>query len=332
MPKGKKQKLKLCYLSQIMLQKTDDEHTLTQPEIIGYLNEYGVTVDRKTLYEDMRCLSEFGIDVIGEKIGSNYFYHVGKKAFDIAELKLLVDAVQSSKFITEKKSRELIEKLASLCSEYEGKTLKRQVTVQDRIKAMNESIFYNVDKLHSAISKNNSITMEYYHWNTKKQLVPTDKGIYTLSPWALMWSDENYYLVAYDEVADKIKHFRVDKMKDIELTGKKRKGRELFREFDVAAYSKKNFGMFGGEDTKVDLAFKDDMVGVIIDRFGKSITIRPIEDSDGWSKTTVNVAVSDQFFGWVFGLGGTVEIAGPEDVRKKYIVNIKAAMNRYGVE
>ncbi len=329
MPKGKKQKLKLCYLSQIMLQKTDDEHMVTQPEIIEYLNEYGVTVDRKTLYEDLHCLSEFGIDVIGEKIGSNYYYHVGKKTFDIAELKLLVDSVQSSKFITEKKSRELIEKLASLCSEYEGKTLKRQVTVQGRIKAMNESIFYNVDKLHTAISKNNSITMEYYHWDTKKQLVPTDKGTYILSPWALMWSDENYYLVAYDEVADKIKHFRVDKMKDIEPTGKKRKGRDLFREFDVASYSRKNFWMFGGEDTDVELAFRDDMVGVIIDRFGKNITIRPIEDRENWSRTTVNVAVSDQFFGWIFGLGGAVEVFGPEDIREKYIARLRDAMKGY---
>jgi len=329
MPKGKKQKLKLCYLSQIMLQKTDDEHMITLPEITAYLEECGVTVDRKTLYQDLECLSLFGIDVIGEKIGHNYYYHVGKKAFDIAELKLLVDAVQSSKFITEKKSRELIEKLASLCSEYEGKKLKRQVTVQGRIKAMNESIFYNVDKLHTAISSNSSIEMEYYHWNTKKQLVPTDKGTYTLSPWALMWSDENYYLVAYDEDADKIKHFRVDKMKDIELTGKKRKGKELFREFDVASYAKKNFWMFGGEDTSVDLAFRNDMVGVIIDRFGKSITIRPMEDREGWSKTTVNVAVSDQFFGWIFGLGGAVEVSGPDDIRATYIIKVREVLKKY---
>jgi predicted DNA-binding transcriptional regulator YafY len=312
-----------------MLQKTDDEHMITQPEIIEYLGECGVTVDRKTLYEDLHCLSLFGIDVIGEKIGSNYYYHVGKKAFDIAELKLLVDAVQSSKFITEKKSRELIEKLAALCSEYEGKMLKRQVTVQGRIKAMNESIFYNVDKLHTAISNNSSITMEYYYWNTKKQLVPTDKGTYTLSPWALMWSDENYYLVAYDEIADKIKHFRVDKMKDIELTGKKRKGKDLFREFDVATYSKKNFWMFGGEDTNVDIAFRNDMVGVIIDRFGKSIMIRSMEDREGWSKTTVNVAVSDQFFGWVFGLGGAVEVLGPENIRINFVKSVSKTMKLY---
>lgn len=329
MPKGKNQKLKLCYLSRIMLEKTDDEHMITQPEIIEYLGECGVTVDRKTLYEDLHCLSLFGIDVIGEKIGSNYYYHVGKKAFDLAELKLLVDAVQSSKFITEKKSRELIEKLASLCSEYEGKKLKRQVTVQGRIKSMNESIFYNVDKLHTAISNNSGITMDYYHWNTGKQLVPTDKGTYALSPWALMWSDENYYLVAYDEEADMIKHFRVDKMKNIELTGRKRQGKDLFREFDVAAYAKKNFWMFGGEDTNVDLAFRNDLAGVIIDRFGKSITIRPIEGRENWSKTTVSVAVSDQFFGWVFGLGGAVEIAGPEGVRKKYVAKVKEAVKGY---
>lgn len=329
MPKGKNQKLKLYYLARIMQEKTDDEHGITLAEIKQYLEEYDVTANRKILYEDLETLKVLGLDVIGEKIGWNYYYHVGQKQFDIAELKLLVDSVQSSKFITEKKSSELIKKITSFASDYEAKLLKRQVMVQGRVKTMNESIFYNVDSIHAAISKNSGITMDYYRWDTNKNLVPTSKGTYSLSPWALMWSDENYYLVAYDEVADKIKHFRVDKMKNIQLTGDKRKGRELFKEFDLVSYSQKNFGMYGGEDAQVELHFKDELVGVLIDHFGKSITIRPVDGKEGWSRTRVIVAVSEQFFGWIFGLGAGVRIAGPDEVVDEYVKKVEEMRGLY---
>ncbi|MBR1477185.1 MAG: WYL domain-containing protein [Lachnospiraceae bacterium] len=328
MPKGTNQKLKLYYLSRIMVEKTDDEHVLTMPEIQRYLEDYGVTADRKSLYDDLEALRVLGIDVIGEKDGRNYVYHVGKKQFEIAELKLLVDAIQSSKFITEKKSNELIKKLTGLASDYEASQLKRQVVVQGRIKTMNESIYYIVDELHNAISNNKRIRFDYLRWNLQKKMERRKDALYEVSPWALMWDDENYYLIAYDAEEDKIKHYRVDKMRNIELMNEKRQGRDHFREFDMAAYARKNFGMFGGEEVRVKLEFQNDMVGVLLDCFGKDIMIHP-SDKDGWAETSVDVALSDQFLGWIFSLGTKVRIAGPEEVVERFQREIKALSGFY---
>jgi predicted DNA-binding transcriptional regulator YafY len=314
MAKGAGQKFKLYYLSQIMIKKTDDEHALSMPEIISLLGEYGISADRKSIYDDFDALRELGLDIIGEKSGRAYLYHVGSKQFEIAELMLLVDAIQSSKFITAKKSNELIKKLTSLASEYEARQLKRQVVVQGRIKTMNESIYYNVDEIHRAIMENKNISFEYLKWDLDKNLVPRRDRLYVESPWVLCWDDENYYLVAYDIEEAKIKHFRVDKMRKITLLEEKRSGREVFDALDMASYSKANFGMFGKMETvTVYLEFKNDFVGIMIDRFGKEIVIRPA-DEEGWSKTRVDVYVSWQFFGWVFAMGGNVRITGPSEV------------------
>ncbi len=328
MPKGTNQKLKLYYLSKIMLEKTDDQHGLTMPEIQKYLEEYEVTADRKSLYDDLETLKVLGYDIISGKDGKNFLYRVGKKKFEIAELKLLVDAVQSSKFITERKSRDLIKKITELASEYEATQLKRQVFVQGRIKTMNESIYYVVDDIHTAISTNRKIRFEYMRWNLEKKMEPRRDALYEVSPWALTWDDENYYLIAFDSQEHKIKHYRVDKMRRIEVTNEKREGRELFREFDLAAYAKKSFGMFGGEEANVKLAFRNDLVGVIIDRFGKDISIHPAKE-DGWSETHVNVALSDQFFGWIFALGTKVRIISPEEVKEKYRAEVCNIIGAY---
>lgn len=328
MPKGTNQKLKLYYLGKIMTEKTDDEHSLTMPEIQQALAEYEVTAERKSLYDDLETLRLLGIDIIGRKEGKSYVYHVGKKKFDIAELKLLVDAVQSSKFITEKKSRELIKKITEFASEYEATQLKRQVVVQGRVKTMNESIYYIVDCIHKAISENRQIIFEYMRWNTDKQMEPRREKPYTVSPWVLTWTDENYYMIAYDTDEGKIKHFRVDKMRDIELASERRLGRIEFQKFDIARYAKMNFGMYHGDDTKVKIAFVNDLAGVFIDRFGKDIPIRPYKRK-GWSETMVDVAVSDQFLGWIFALGTKVKLVEPEKVTERYQCVIEAIRDFY---
>ncbi len=328
MPKGTNQKLKLYYLSKIILEKTDDEHMITMPEIQKALEGYGVTADRKSLYDDLDQLSNFGMEIIGEKVGRNYFYHVGNKQFEIAELKLLVDAIQSSKFITEKKSNELIKKLTTFASEYEASQLKRQVVVQDRVKSMNESIYYYVDDVHKAIADNKQIRFEYMKWNTEKKMVPHRDKPHVVSPWALTWDDENYYLIAYDDEAGCIKHFRVDKMKNIQVLKDKRTGLERFKEYDLARYSKMSFGMYGGESTKVKIAFEGDMVGVFIDRFGKDIPIHPSK-KEGWSETTVEVAMSNHFLGWIFALGSDVKILGPKTVVDQFKKEILERMRVY---
>ncbi len=316
MPKGTKQKLKLYYLSQIMLRETDDNHGISMPQIQSRLLEYGITSDRKSVYDDLESLKVLGLDIIGEKVGKSYLYHVGKKQFEIAELKLLVDSIQSSKFITEKKSNELIKKLTNFASEYEAKELKRQVVVHGRVKTMNESIYYVVDDIHKAITTNSKIRFEYLKWDLKKKMVRKKDKIYEVSPWALTWNDENYYLVAYDSEAGAIKHYRVDKMRNIELTEEKRDGRKFFKQSDITSYAKINFGMYHGDENKVKIEFKNEIAGVFIDRFGTDIPIKP--SKEGWSVTTVEVALSNQFFGWVFGLGTSVKILAPEEIVNKF--------------
>lgn len=322
MPKGTNQKFKLYYLAKIMTEKTDDEHMITMPEIKAALETYGCTADRKSLYDDLEALRVLGIDVIGEKVGRNFYYHVGGKQFEIAELKLLVDAIQSSKFITEKKSHELIKKLTSMASNYEATQLKRQVVVQGRVKTMNESIYYFVDDVHRAIAENKQISFEYMKWNEQKKMVRRKDGSYVVSPWALTWDDENYYLIAYDEEADRIKHFRVDKLKSIQVLDAERAGKDKFKEFNLAKYAKMSFGMFGGEPEKVKIAFDNEMAGVFIDRFGRDIFINPAKQK-GWSEITVDVTMSDQFLGWIFALGSKVKIVGPKTVVDRFKSEIK---------
>jgi len=315
MPKGNNSKLKLSYLAKIMLEQTDEEHGLTLPQIIEELERYDVTAERKSIYADFADMQDkLGIDIIQQKVGRETYYYVGARDFEVAEIKLLIDAIQSSKFITEKKSNELIKKIKGLVSKHQAAQLQRQVYVHGRIKTMNESIYYNVDTLHAAIAKNSKIKFRYCGWYTNKKLVPLHNGdFFVVSPWALTWDDEYYYLVAYDQLSESIKHYRVDKMVQISVLEEKRDGKTFFDSFDMAVYSKVNFGMYHGEVKKVHISFPNYMVGVFIDRFGKDIAIHPAE-GENRSRIAVDIAVSKQFFGWIASLGRWVKIEGPEDV------------------
>ena len=231
MPKGTNQKFKLYRLAQIMLEQTDDEHYITMPEIKEALARYDITADRKSIYADLRDLEVLGIEVEGEPVGKGYHYHVVSRPFELPELKLLVDAIQSSKFITEKKTNALIRKLEKQVSRYEAMKLQRQVFVSGRIKTMNESIYYTVDAIHNAISENKKIRFQYYQWNVKKEMeLRRDGAWYHISPWGLSWDDENYYLVGYDSDAGEIRHYRVDKMLHIRMSDEPREGERTFPE------------------------------------------------------------------------------------------------------
>ncbi|MBR6322986.1 MAG: WYL domain-containing protein [Lachnospiraceae bacterium] len=313
MARNSGQKLKLLYLVKIFMEETDEQHGLTVQEIIQKLAAYDVAADRKTLYLDFEELRHFGIDVIAEQEGRNYYYHVGARDFELPELKLLVDSVQSAKFITESKSQELVKKLEKLVSRHEAAALNRQVTFSGRVKSMNESIYYNVDTLHEAIGRDRQIRFRYFQWNLKKEAELRHGGAwYHVSPWALLWDNENYYLVAFDESDRKIKHYRVDKMLRINVEDQPREGREEFRAFDLPKYSRSLFGMYGGEEERVTLEADNALVGVLIDRFGKDIPI--ISTDEAHFKTMVNVTVSPQFFGWVTALGSGIRIIAPERV------------------
>ena len=311
--KGENQKLKMLYLVKIFSEETDDNHALTMAEIISKLESYGVNADRKTLYQDFEELRRFGFDVIAEHEGRNHHYYLGSRDFELPELKLLVDSVQSAKFITDKKSDQLIKKLEGLVSRYEGSQLHRHVFISGRIKTMNESIYYNVDKIYEAIGSNKQIRFKYFDWNLKKEMeLRYDGRWYTLSPWALMWDDEKYYLIAYDSKHETIIHYRVDKMTQIELLADKREGHDAFKRFNIAHYTNTLFGMYAGDETNVTLEAENRLVSVIVDRFGKDIIIAPVSESH--FQTTVTVAVSNQFFAWIMGIDGDLKIVAPGSV------------------
>ena len=325
---GNNQKLKLLYLIKIFTEDTDDQHALTLPQIVEKLGAYGISAERKTLYQDFELLRDFGFDIIGQQARRNFYYHMGNRRFELPELKLLVDSVQSAKFITDKKSNALIKKLEGMVSKYEARKLQRQVIISGRIKAMNESIYYNVDKLHEAIGTDRQIRFKYFRWNIKKEMeLRKDGAWYQVSPWALMWDDENYYLVGYDAEDGKIKHYRVDKMWRISVADRKREGKEQFKAFNMPRYTKSLFGMFGGEEVKVTLEAENGMVGILLDRFGKDIPVKPV-DADHF-RTSVVVAVSSQFLGWIMALGDGVKIIGPDKVVARMKEEIRLISKMY---
>ncbi|MCF0145928.1 MAG: WYL domain-containing protein [Eubacterium sp.] len=329
MAKGNNQKLKLLYLTKIFMEKTDEEHRLTLSEITSRLNAYEVNADRKTLYLDFDELRHFGLDIKKEQEGRTAVYYLASRDFELAELKLLVDSVQSAKFITEKKSRALIKKLEALVSEYEARQLHRNVIISGRVKTMNESILINVDRIHAAINNNRQIAFKYFQWTpNKKREYRHDGKTYVISPWHMVWDDENYYLIAYDAEAGIIKHYRVDKMMKIEELDEKRKGQKKLKELDIAAYSKRLFGMFSGEPERVTLECEDHMAGVIIDRFGKDTMM--IRRNNGRFTASVDVIPSDQFLGWIIGMNGGIKVTGPETVVGKLKEMLQKQAEMYG--
>ena len=278
MAAGENQKLKMLYLVKIFSEETDDSHALSLQEIVDRLEAYGVNAERKTLYKDFGELEKFGLEILSEQSGRNVLYHLATRRFELPELKLLVDAVQGSRFITEKKSRQLIKKM-----------------------------------LHEAINADRQIRFQYFQWNVHREQELRHGGEwYRISPWCLLWDDENYYLVAYDANDRKIKHYRVDKILRLSITDKPREGKQQFKEFDAAKYTRSLFGMYGGKLTRVTLEGRSDMVGPLIDRFGKDITIQPIDDDT--FTASVEVSASRHFIAWIIALGDGVRITGPKSL------------------
>lgn len=317
-------KLRILYIMKILLEKTDETHVLSAADLSDRLKAYGMTADRKTVYSDIETLREYGLDIVQTK-GTNGGYYIGERRFELPELKLLVDAVQASRFISRKKSGELIGKLEALCSEWQAKQLQRNVFIYNRPKTGNETIYYNVDQIHTAILENRQIAFHYGEWTVKKQLEFKKNGaLYRVSPWALTWDNQNYYLIAYDKEADLIKHYRVDKIKDIAVQEEKRQGQISFRDFDLAAFAKKTFSMYGGQEENVTLLCRNSLAGVIIDRFGREAILAPVGEKS--FKVSVPVVVSSQFFGWAAGVGREMRIEGPERVKNQYIEYLRGLL------
>jgi len=314
MAKSPNQKLKLLYLLQYLSRQSDEQHPVTVAQMIEELDRHGITAERKSIYDDLEALRQFGVDVV-QKRDKSVSYYIGQRDFELPELKLLVDSIQSSKFVTQRKTLSLIRKLEALTSVHEGQLLERQVFVRNRVKSMNESVYYNVDEISDAINRERSIRFRYFEFTLGKERQYRREGaFYRASPFALLWDDENYYMLAWDNDEGLLKHFRVDKMTQIAALEEPRQGREAFRAVDMSAYSQKVFGMFTGEEHRVRLRFARHLAGAVIDRFGKDVMIVP--DGEEHFTVTVEVAVSPQFFAWIFGFGAEAEILAPESVRQ----------------
>ena len=311
MARSANQKLKLLIIKDYLLKNSDENHPVTIPQIIEELARFDIKAERKSLYDDLEALRVYGLDIVQSK--GNYY--VGQRSFQTPELKLLVDSVQSSKFITQKKTMSLIKKIEELASAFDAQLLERQVYVRNRVKSMNESVYYNVDEISDAINQDRAIQFKYFELMINKQRhIRKDGAWYKVSPFALMWDDENYYLLAWDAEAGSIKHYRVDKMLEITALDQKREGKEAFAKVDMSAYAKKVFGMFTGQDRQVKMRFTNNLAGAVFDRFGTDVMLIP--DGEDHFTVTLDLAVSPRFYAWLFGFGTDAEILSPDDVRE----------------
>ena len=322
MGRTENQKLKLLYLKELFERQSDEEHLLSMQDILDALAAQGIRAERKSVYDDILCLQQFGMDIVTVK-GRNGGYFLASRTFELPELKLLVDAVQSSKFLSERKSMQLIAKLETLASGYAAGSLRRQVTVAGRVKTMNESVYYSVDLLHEAIQKNSRITFRYFDWDLQGRRRFRPKT-YEASPIALCWEDENYYLVAYG-VPHGLTHYRVDKMTEITATGVPRESNDETRSFDPAVYSQQVFGMFRGEQCRMKLRFENSLAGVVLDRFGRDRLLVP--DGPDHFVFQADISVSPTFLGWLAGFGGRAEIVFPASAAEAYRDFLRRALS-----
>lgn len=330
MSAGKNQKLKLLYLLKLLREETDEDHAMTMEEIIEGLADYDVNADRKTLYDDIRALEDFDLDILKERRGRQYYYACGEREFQLVEIKMLIDAVQSMKFLTENKTNELIERLVGMVSRYDAARLKKQIVPERRVKAWNERIYYNVDTIHKAIIDDRRIEFRYGQWDRNKQLVPRHDGVpYRVSPWRLIWDHDNYYLVAYDQKADIIKHFRVDKMSDVRVSKLEREGRDAYETTMTDDYRASHFGMYGGKPVQVAMVVENSLAGVMIDQFGRDVEMVPIDDEH--FKVYADVAVSEVFIGWLIGVGKGIKIISPDEAVNAVKDTIRRLNEVYGI-
>lgn len=326
MPKSFGQKQKILFLARFFMEETDEKHPASMADILHYLERAGISAERKSIYSDIEELRLFGLDIISSR-GKDGGYFLGDRTFELPEVRLLVDAVQSSRFLTRKKSEELIRKLSSLTSRHEGRIISHNVCVAGRIKNMDESIYRNVDAIGCAIEENKKISFSYFEWDPAGKMRMRRGGEnYIASPFYLLWDNENYYLIAVEEQSGEKRHFRVDKMLHIEPLEEKREGEELLGSISPADYEKKSFGMFGGKEERVSIWWSEELAGVFYDRFG---TDRVVQKSEGGFVSSLSVMVSPVFYSFLMGFGSKVKILSPEWVKEEFISLAESALKPY---
>ncbi len=329
------QKAKLLKILDILEHESDENHPLNAEDINQRIardlgEEY--VVDRRSLTKDVEALVEAGYDIESRK-GHGGGYYMASREFELPEVKLLADAVSASRFITEEKARSLLTKLGGLTNVYEAKNLKRQVVVQNRTKTDNEKIYYIVDAISQAIEEDRAISFQYTSYNIeKKKVLRHDGKTYVVSPAFLLWDNENYYLVAYDHDEEEIRHYRVDRMTQATVLEEPREGKDVRSALNRSDYTRRNFGMFAGNERTVRLEFEESLTDVLIDRFGTDTNMHRVPGKAGYAQAIIDVQISNQFFGWLTGLGSRIELVGPEDVREKYREYLAGIMGMYNAE
>lgn len=321
-------KLKLLYLKELFEERTDTEHEITIKDMQAHLDGYGISADRRTLYQDIETLQFYGMDIEHEKNGRGY--RLVSRDFEPYEVKLMIDAVSSSRFLSERRSRELVEKLKKLCSRYERDPIQRQLRLANRVKGTSKVLHINVNEIFNAIGNNRNVRFLYFKYDTKKQKSYT-KRVYEVSPWDMLYADDQYYLLAFDPEEKKaekqFKYFRVDRMEKVETLEEQRTGGEEREKIDMVTRTKNNFNMFGGKIEMVTLRFPNFQFEMAMDRFGHDII--PMKDGPDHFTVTVPVAVGPHFYGWVFGLKNYVTVMGPEHVRQGMKDMLEAVGKRY---
>ena len=311
MPRKDSQNLKLLYMKDFFEEFTDEDHPAKANDIIAYLEQHGVKIERKSIYPGIASLEEYGLELKDPFAQRTKGYYLRERDFEPSEVKMILDSVASSKFLSESKSLELMKKLKRLVNEHHRKELDRQVKVSGRVKTMNDSTINNLDHIHSAIAENKTLKFKYFHYNLKKEPVFTKDGkYYEVSPWVVLYDNSSYYLLAY--VDNDIRTFRVDRMKHVSSGENERQGQEQFESFDLGKFTKQTFGMYSGKEEKVEMVFHNKMIDTVIDKFGKEVFLTKVDDYH--FKIFANVSISPQFFAWIFGLGNYVTIKGPDSV------------------
>lgn len=327
--KSESKKLIPLYLQQLFSERTDKTHYLRMPEILSFLETKGIYADRRTIYSAISLLNTVNFEIVGVQEKGGYKYHHPKRLFDKNELKFLIDSIATSKFLTDKKSKELINKAKSLGSIFDGASINRSVLLNKRIKSMNDKVFKSLDTIYAAIATNKQIDFQYLHWNPQRKLVSKEGKVYLVSPYAVSLTDDNYYLIAFDSNSNELRHYRIDKMQSVKITEFTREGKSLFQSFDIVDYSRKTFGMFGGKEETVTLESINSLAGVFIDRFGDSAAIRPNLNNPDTFIVRISVNISPQFFAWIFGLGTGVKIISPESVIVQFKNMTESVLKKY---
>ena len=325
MPKSDNQKLKIFYILDYLEAHSNEKNPVRASELIAMLDrQHDIRCDRKTVYSDIAALQQYGVDIVSLP-GKNGGYYIASRNFELPELKLLIDAVQSSRYLTEKKSRELIEKLCSQCNEQDAKLMRRTVLVSGRVKSMNETIYYNVDAIQEAIAQNKQITFRYFDWDFGGKRKYRDKE-YLASPYGLCQDHENCYLLAFSGRYG-ITSYRVDRMTDIQLTEENRIPCPELSGKALHDHANRLFQMYSGDALDVKMRFHKSLLNVVIDRFGKNTMLIP--DGEDHFNFTVNVAISPMFLSWIIGFGAKAKILYPQSVADACKALCLEAMSQY---